>query len=99
PTLLGNGASMPAAAAAFELAVLDAHGRRERRSLFDAIGLVPAFARLGDPSPPARVRQTLTIGDDLEGALGRAGAVEGPLDLKLKLGFPDDLTRGQALRA
>jgi L-alanine-DL-glutamate epimerase-like enolase superfamily enzyme len=98
PALLGGETAMPAAAAALELAVLDAHARREGRPLLDAIGASP-FASLLRPTPPAHVRQTLTIGDDLDGALARAGEVEGPVDLKLKLGFDDDLRRGQALRA
>jgi len=91
----------PAAAAALELALLDAYARREGRSVLDAVTLVPELAELLVPSPPTHVRQTLTIGDDLDGALARAGALGGALDLKLKVGFgaAEDLARGRALRA
>jgi muconate cycloisomerase len=96
PTELGGA---PAAAAALELALLDAHARREGRPLLDAIALSP-FAQLLSAAPPSHVRQTLTIGDDVDAALERAGAIAGPLDVKLKVGFgvDEDVQRAARLR-
>jgi muconate cycloisomerase len=89
-----------AAAAALELALLDAYARREGRSIFDAISLVPAYAALADPAPASTVTQTLTIGDELEAALTRAGALHSPPPVKLKLGLglDRDLERAAAIR-
>jgi len=99
PAELGEAHAAPAAAAAIELALLDAHARREGRPLLDAIALSP-FAALLTEAPPSRVRQTLTIGDDVDCALERAGQIEGPLDVKLKVGFSaeEDARRAARLR-
>ncbi len=75
------------------------HARREERPLLDAIALSP-FAQLLSAAPPSHVRQTLTIGDDVDGALERAGHIAGPLDVKLKVGFgvDEDVQRAARLR-
>lgn len=96
----GGNAPQLAAACALELAILDAHARREQRPLLDALAEVPAFAGLLREQPPELVRQTLTIGDDLEGALTRAGELHDALDLKVKIGFgaTNDRRRVASLR-
>ena len=91
----GNGAPQLAAACALELAILDAHARREQRPLLDALAQVPAFAGLLREHPLEQVRQTLTIGDDLEGALARAGDLHDSLDVKVKIGFGATNDRGR----
>ncbi|MEO6951017.1 MAG: enolase C-terminal domain-like protein [Polyangia bacterium] len=96
----GERAPQLAAACALELAILDAHARREQRPILDAVAAVPEYAGLLREKPFEHVRQTLTIGDDLEGALSRAGELHDVLDLKVKVGFgaANDRARVAALR-
>lgn len=100
PSRLASGGKLGnASACALETALLDAHARREGRHVASAIAAVPELAALARPEPPAEVRQSLTVGDDLEAALERAGSPSGPIEVKVKVGFDDDRARVAKVRA
>jgi muconate cycloisomerase len=98
---LGRDRLANAAACALETALLDAYARREGRPCYAALELLDEAQLLRRIPAATQVRQTLTIADDIEAALARAGQPARDIAVKLKVGFglERDVARATQVRA